>query len=339
MAIQPHQSPNGPQGHQVAEHHRFVRTSAAPPIYQQVTVALRKLALGRPWDDDEPLPPEAQLVERYGVSRGTVRRATEELVREGLLRSEPGRGTFVDRRTQVRLVIRDELARVAVPDSRWHLDVTSFVPDFVGSARCHERVRALDSYQRADTLFVAPDNSLERLRRLALDDGKTVLVPTYGMRRGIVALQPESVPPGARELAATLDGLERCGDTLSLDALRAVGRVDLLVTGATAVTRSGLHIGGGQAYLDLEWGILTELGLASQETLVAAVVHPVQVVTAPLRPRRFDLPIDIVVTPEEVLETGGEFPRPHGVSWRALSPELLETIAYLAEMEKATHAV
>jgi 5-formyltetrahydrofolate cyclo-ligase len=330
MTIQPNRG---------AERRRLVRTPAAPPVYQQVTIALRELALGHPWDTDEPLPAEAQLVERYGVSRGTVRRATEELVRERLLRSEPGRGTFVDRRMQVRMVIRDALASVAVPDSRWHLDVTSFVPDFDGSSRCHEVVRSLDSYRRADTVFVAPDNSLERLRRLALDDGKTVLVPTYGMRRGIVALRPESVPPESRELAATLDGMERCGRTLPLDALTAVGDIDLLVTGAMAVTRRGVHVGGGQAYLDLEWGILTELGLASEKTLVAAVVHPVQVVDAPLRPRRLDLPIDVVITPEEVLETGGEFPRPHGISWPALHPGLLETIAYLAEMEKIADVV
>ncbi|WP_375498746.1 GntR family transcriptional regulator [uncultured Jatrophihabitans sp.] len=41
-------------------------------------------------------------MERFGVSRGTLRRATDELARQGLLRIEPGRGTYVDQATKVR---------------------------------------------------------------------------------------------------------------------------------------------------------------------------------------------------------------------------------------------
>ncbi|MGV9869264.1 GntR family transcriptional regulator [Rhodococcus koreensis] len=41
------------------------------------------------------LPSEPVLCEEYGVSRITVRRAVDELIREGLLVREQGRGTFV----------------------------------------------------------------------------------------------------------------------------------------------------------------------------------------------------------------------------------------------------
>jgi DNA-binding GntR family transcriptional regulator len=43
----------------------------------------------------ERLAPEAQLAERYGVNRLTVRRALEELARAGIVRTEHGVGTFV----------------------------------------------------------------------------------------------------------------------------------------------------------------------------------------------------------------------------------------------------
>jgi GntR family transcriptional regulator len=43
----------------------------------------------------ERLPPEAQLAERYGVNRLTVRRALEELARAGIVRTEHGVGSFV----------------------------------------------------------------------------------------------------------------------------------------------------------------------------------------------------------------------------------------------------
>lgn len=41
------------------------------------------------------LPTEAELSARFGVNRHTVRRALEELSRDGLVRVEQGRGTFI----------------------------------------------------------------------------------------------------------------------------------------------------------------------------------------------------------------------------------------------------
>ena len=41
------------------------------------------------------LPTEAQMAARFGVNRHTVRRALEEMSREGLVRIEQGRGSFI----------------------------------------------------------------------------------------------------------------------------------------------------------------------------------------------------------------------------------------------------
>ncbi|MSS44722.1 GntR family transcriptional regulator [Cutibacterium sp. WCA-380-WT-3A] len=60
-------------------------------------VAVRD-ALERDYASAEPetaLPPEPQLCVRYNVSRITIRRALDELARQGVLRREQGRGTFV----------------------------------------------------------------------------------------------------------------------------------------------------------------------------------------------------------------------------------------------------
>src|SRR5690606_5351457 len=43
------------------------------------------------------IPTEAELEERFGVSRITIRKAVEELVSEGLVVRQQGRGTFVQR--------------------------------------------------------------------------------------------------------------------------------------------------------------------------------------------------------------------------------------------------
>jgi len=47
---------------------------------------------------EEMLPSEAVLVERYGVSRGTVRQAFTTLDRAGLIETRHGKGRFVRRR-------------------------------------------------------------------------------------------------------------------------------------------------------------------------------------------------------------------------------------------------
>jgi GntR family transcriptional regulator len=54
----------------------------------------RDIQAGR-WKVGERIPSEPELADTCGVSRGTVRRAIEQLVDDGMLRKEQGRGTFV----------------------------------------------------------------------------------------------------------------------------------------------------------------------------------------------------------------------------------------------------
>lgn len=47
------------------------------------------------------LPPETELSQRFGVNRHTVRAAIAALIREGVLRAEQGRGTFIAARRRL----------------------------------------------------------------------------------------------------------------------------------------------------------------------------------------------------------------------------------------------
>lgn len=64
-------------------------------LYVQVyTIFLKKIESGE-WADGSQIPSEDELCRIYHVSKVTVREAIQELVREGYLRRQQGRGTFV----------------------------------------------------------------------------------------------------------------------------------------------------------------------------------------------------------------------------------------------------
>ncbi len=89
------------------------RTLPIPVYYQLKLLILKQIESGE-LGPGEKLPTEAELCERYGISRTPVRQALLELVREGVLTRRAGRGTFVVPKNQERLTLR-----VTIPDTRW----------------------------------------------------------------------------------------------------------------------------------------------------------------------------------------------------------------------------
>jgi GntR family transcriptional regulator len=70
------------------------RTSPLPLHHQLKQHLLQKIESGE-WKPDDLIPSEQELQEQFGLSRTTVRQALSDLVHEGLLLRERGRGTFV----------------------------------------------------------------------------------------------------------------------------------------------------------------------------------------------------------------------------------------------------
>ncbi|MEU6825108.1 GntR family transcriptional regulator [Streptomyces atriruber] len=64
-------------------------------LYQQVAAAIREAILSGEFEPGAPLPSEAQLIQRYQVSRPTVRNAVAALRAEGLVDVRHGKGSFV----------------------------------------------------------------------------------------------------------------------------------------------------------------------------------------------------------------------------------------------------
>ena len=72
-----------------------INQSSALPLYSQLYEILHELILRKAWRPGEMIPAESELIEQYKVSRITVRRVLEMLVKEGLVYRQRGRGTFV----------------------------------------------------------------------------------------------------------------------------------------------------------------------------------------------------------------------------------------------------
>jgi len=75
---------------------RTVDFESGVPLHLQVREIIRQEVLeGSLVDENGKMPTEAELVERFGVSRVTIRNALQPLVEEGMFVRERGRGTFL----------------------------------------------------------------------------------------------------------------------------------------------------------------------------------------------------------------------------------------------------
>ncbi len=71
------------------------------PLYHQIYLILRERIIEGHYDT-KPLPGELVLAEQFNVSRVTMRRALQDLVKEGLVARGRGKGTFVKPRAETR---------------------------------------------------------------------------------------------------------------------------------------------------------------------------------------------------------------------------------------------
>jgi 5-formyltetrahydrofolate cyclo-ligase len=228
--------------------------------------------------------------------------------------------------------IWETLRRVGRPDSRFHWDFSSFIADFADNDRATERVTQLDAWKTADRVFITPDNSTERLRGEAIRAGKTLLVTTYGIRRGFMRLDAGAVPEGEEKYAATLDGLDVFATPVTLADIEGTGHLPLLVTGGSAISQNGIRFGKGHGYFDLEWAMLSEIGLTSDESQIVDMVHDEQVVDTELEGEEHDVPVDWIITPTRTIQVEVER-RPGRVFWGKIPGTEHETIPPIVELK------
>ncbi|PKB63806.1 MAG: hypothetical protein BZY80_05575 [SAR202 cluster bacterium Io17-Chloro-G2] len=204
------------------------------------------------------------------------------------------------------------------------------IPAFHGADEAAQRVFGLDIWQAARVIKSNPDQPQRPLRQRALEKGKTVYmaVPRLRQEQCFVELDPSVIdlPPAK---AATISGAFRCGKLVTVEEMRSV---DLVVSGSVAVNRSGVRVGKGGGYADLEYGLAVAAGIVKPGTPVITTVHDMQLLEEDLPSTQHDVPIDYVATPGELIRCSGEMPRPTGIYWDDLGETKIAQIPVLQKM-------
>ena len=205
------------------------------------------------------------------------------------------------------------------------------IPNFAGAEEAARRLRETEAWAHAGTLKANPDSPQWPVRQRALEDGKVVYmaVPRLAEEDPFFFLDPDELEESARK-ASSIKGASRNARTVAVEALEPV---DLVVVGSVAVSTDGARLGKGGGFSDLEYALALEAGLLTEETPVVTTVHPLQVLEPGEIPMTdHDVPLDVIVTPSEVLETSGEHSRPEGIRWEELAREKVEAIPLLGRL-------
>lgn len=130
-------------------------------LWRQIADRIRQSIANGTYDNTGMIPAETHLAEQFGVNRHTVRAAVSALSREGVLRSERGRGTFIVRQD-----------RFTMPISRR----TRFSEGLSAQARVFggdilEEAEEVADVRLADRLALEPGAAVFRIETVRRADG------------------------------------------------------------------------------------------------------------------------------------------------------------------------
>jgi 5-formyltetrahydrofolate cyclo-ligase len=205
------------------------------------------------------------------------------------------------------------------------------IPNFAGAKLAAQRLAGHRLWKRARVIKANPDSPQTHARRLALEEGKTLVmaVPRLREKHPFRVLDPRKLTADQVREAATIKGALRHGKVV---ALEEIPEIDFVLCGSVAVNLSGARIGKGGGFSDLEYGLLIEEGRIDDHTVVATTAHPIQILREHLMVTDHDLPIDMIATPRAVIEVERAYGRPRGILWDHLQPPQIHEIPILERM-------
>jgi 5-formyltetrahydrofolate cyclo-ligase len=209
--------------------------------------------------------------------------------------------------------------------ARFPFPVKGRIPNFDGAAEAAEALFDHEIWRGVSHIKCNPDSPQKHVRRMALERGITVFVPTPRLRGGFKRLDPARIPEESYRDASMLSRMDDWVEPVELDELP---QMDLIVTGCVAVTRDGRRCGKGEGYSDLEAAILLELG--HDPVPVVTTVHDLQVVEG-FSTDEHDVRLSVIATPTAVIETGAG-PSETRLDWSRIDDAMCDEMPVLGEL-------
>ncbi|MCF7804412.1 MAG: 5-formyltetrahydrofolate cyclo-ligase [Candidatus Marinimicrobia bacterium] len=201
------------------------------------------------------------------------------------------------------------------------------IPNFAGAKEAAQRLMNSPAMEDIESIKINPDAPQRYVREMALRRGITVYMPTPRLRAGFKRFDPNAIPEDKYSEAASLSKGEQYAESISLERLP---QMDLIVAGSVAVTADGKRCGKGHGYSDLEYAILLELG--HKPVPVVTTVHPIQI-AEDFPTEAHDIPLSLLVTPEEIIEVPNPPGAPARLEWSSLTEQDLEEMPVLRELK------
>ncbi len=205
------------------------------------------------------------------------------------------------------------------------------IPNFAGAKLAAERISGHRVWKRARTIKANPDSPQTHVRRIALEQGKNLIMAVPRLRdpHPFRLLDPKKLGKDEIREAATIKGALKHGRVVAEEELP---EIDFLLCGSVAVNLNGARVGKGGGYSDLEFALLIEAGRIDEHTTVATTVHPIQILRENLPMLDHDLPIDLIATPRTMIDVERAYDRPRGILWDHLQPPQIREIPILERM-------
>lgn len=128
------------------------------PLYHQLASQFKQLVTQGKLLPGDSMPSESVLMEKYQISRGTVRQAMQLLENEGLIEKFPGRGTFISKP-------KEESKPSTKPETKKDIAVTSMFEQIKESTSKNSGIFLIEKHQQIATpqiqnLLKLPDDSV-----------------------------------------------------------------------------------------------------------------------------------------------------------------------------------
>jgi GntR family transcriptional regulator len=183
------------------------------PLYRQARDLLVKRIVDGEWPPGAVLPSESELAVEIGVSQGTVRKALDELEAEKFVVRRQGKGTFVARHDEARILFQ----------------FFKLIPDSGESEFPESQILSVESdsadARTAAALALRPGARVVRIERLRSLGGEVCIVERIALPRALFpGIEKRALPNNLYELYRSDFGVTMVRASEKLKAVAATRR-------------------------------------------------------------------------------------------------------------------